>query len=344
VRIAPSTIRALLLAVAALVCLPAAAFAQGPPTTTTPSASTTTTPTTPTPPAATATPSLYLSREFLLAGHAVTVPRRAVDVTGVVRPYVAGQTVTVREFLGRRQFRSVQLSLKPSPQMSYGGFVWPVASPSDGTVTVVVQHAATPGMSAFSAQTRFTALRPTITFGSRGRFVQLVQQRLRALHFFTTQSGVYDSGTGLAVDAYHRMLGRGTSQLLDRRTLTELLNGFGKFRIRFPHQGRHAEGDLTHQLLALADGSAIHWILPISSGKPSTPTILGSHQIYSRVPGYLPDGMYFSDFFIRGFAIHGYDPAPDYPASHGCMRLPIVDAIPVFKWLGFGDWVDTYYR
>jgi len=61
------------------------------------------------------------------------------------------------------------------------------------------------------------------------------------------------------------------------------------------------------------------------------------------VPGYLPDGMYFSNFFIRGYAIHGYDPAPDYPASHGCMRLPIVDAISVYNWLQIGDWVDTYY-
>ena len=53
--------------------------------------------------------------------------------------------------------------------------------------------------------------------------------------------------------------------------------------------------------------------------------------------------MYFSSFFHGGYAIHGYDPAPDYPASHGCMRLPIVDAIPAFNWMKVGDWVDTYY-
>ncbi len=52
--------------------------------------------------------------------------------------------------------------------------------------------------------------------------------------------------------------------------------------------------------------------------------------------------MYFS-FFHGGYAIHGYDPAPDYPASHGCMRLPIVDAITAFSWTRVGDWVDTYY-
>jgi lipoprotein-anchoring transpeptidase ErfK/SrfK len=86
----------------------------------------------------------------------------------------------------------------------------------------------------------------------------------------------------------------------------------------------------------------VYWIFPISSGKPSTPTILGSFRIYNRVPGYLPDGMYYSDFFIRGYALHGYDPSPNYPASHGCMRLPIQDAIAAFNWLAIGDWVDVY--
>jgi lipoprotein-anchoring transpeptidase ErfK/SrfK len=86
----------------------------------------------------------------------------------------------------------------------------------------------------------------------------------------------------------------------------------------------------------------VQTIYPISSGKPSTPTILGNYRVYMRTPGYLPDGMYYSDFFIRGYAIHGYDPAPSYPASHGCMRLPISDAISAFDWLAIGDWVDVY--
>jgi lipoprotein-anchoring transpeptidase ErfK/SrfK len=172
--------------------------------------------------------------------------------------------------------------------------------------------------------------------------VDLIQQRLAALHFYIPQTGVYDEGTRLAIDAYHRLLRRGTSQNLDGLTVSYLLDGFGEFHVRFPHHSRHAEGNLSLQLLALIDGSTVRDIFPISSGKPSTPTIRGSYRIYSRVPGYLPDGMYYSNFFIRGYAIHGYNPAPDYPASHGCMRLPIVDAVPVFDWLALGDWVDVY--
>jgi hypothetical protein len=313
---------------AAAIWLPDGAAAAGTPSST---------------PPATATAALYLAREFFVAHRPVTVPRRAVEVSGVVRPYVPGQSVVLREYVDGRQFGKVQLRLKPSRRRVYGGFAWHVSSPVDGTVTVTVKHAATRGLSAFEVRTGFTALDTHVSFGSIGRLVQLVQQRLAVLHFYVPQTGVYDLGTGLALDAYHRLLGRGTSQLLDRPTLDALLGSVGVFRIRFPGQGTHAEGDLSHQLLALADGATVHWILPISSGKPSTPTILGSFQIYSRVRGYLPDGMYFSNFFSRGYAIHGYDPAPDYPASHGCIRLPIVDAIPVFGWLNYGDWVDTYY-
>ena len=72
--------------------------------------------------------------------------------------------------------------------------------------------------------------------------------------------------------------------------------------------------------------------------------MLGNFHVYRSTPGYLPDGMYYSNFFIGGYAIHGYNPAPDYPASHGCMRLPIVDAISVYNWLNVGDWVDVYYE
>ena len=81
------------------------------------------------------------------------------------------------------------------------------------------------------------------------------------------------------------------------------------------------------QLLALIDGSKVDVIYPDQLRQAVDADDPRRLPVYSRVPGYLPDGMYYSNFFIGGYAIHGYDPAPDYPASHGCMRLPIVDAI-----------------
>jgi len=297
------------------------------------------------PPAAPAqgTIHLYVPDAFDVGGHLVTVPGRTVHIRGVVRPYVAGQTVLVKAFVGGKQFKTDRLRIKPSPGGTSGRFTEVLSSPRVGQVTVQVGHTRTDTLGGLLARRSFAALDEHAGFGSTGSFVQLVQQRLAALHFYIPQTGVYDQGTGLALDAYHRLLHWGTYQTLDRRTISYLLDGFGEFKVRFPRHGKHAEGNLSLQLLALADGSHVQAIYPISSGKPSTPTILGDFHVYSKVPGYLPDGMYFSNFFISGYAIHGYNPAPDFPASHGCMRVPIPDATSIYGWLQIGDWVDVYY-
>jgi hypothetical protein len=280
---------------------------------------------------------------FLVNHQLVTVPGRSVHIHGVVRPYVPGQWVLVQSSLNGRVFKTDHLRIKPARSGRSGQFTESVSSPKAGKVTVQVGHERNAALAGLFRRRSFTALDPSASFGSSGPFVELIQQRLAALHFYIPQTGVYDEGTGLALDAYHRLMHWGTYQTLDGRTISYLLDGFGQFKVRFPGNGRHAEGNLSLQLLALIDGSKVVAIYPISSGKPSTPTILGNFRVYSKVPGYLPDGMYFSNFFISGYAIHGYNPAPDYPASHGCMRLPIVDAISIYGWLAVGNWVDTYY-
>jgi hypothetical protein len=246
--------------------------------------------------------------------------------------------------VGGRRFKTVAMSAKCLAGTRTGRFVLKVSAPRAGTVRVRVSHAATKLMRAFKVAGSFDALDTNVAPGSTGTFVELVQQRLAALHLFIPQTGRFDLGTELALDAYHRLLGEGEGiETLGPKTLTALLNGEGTFHVRYPNQGQHAEGDLSDQLLAFIDGSQVHWIFPISSGKPSTPTILGNFQIYYKEPEYTSDGMYFSSFFHGGYAIHGYNPAPDYPASHGCMRLPMVDAIPAYGWTRVGQWVDTYY-
>jgi hypothetical protein len=208
----------------------------------------------------------------------------------------------------------------------------------------VLTHARDTRMLSFASGSSYTVLDNSAAPGATGRFVQLVQQQLAALHLYIPQTGVFDQGTELALDAYHRLLGKGEGDTsLDPATVTDLLNGVGSFHVRFPSQGQHAEGDLSDQVLAFIQGSKVKWLFPISSGKPSTPTILGNFQVYYKEPNYTSDGMYYSAFFHGGYAIHGYDPAPDYPASHGCMRLPIVDAIFAYDWIQMGNWVDTYY-
>jgi hypothetical protein len=329
-------------ALALLVWVPAEAAAAGPATATGSPQTGTAAPATGTAAPARANVTLYLPDAFFVNHAAVTVPRRVFHAFGVVRPYVPGQWVRLRAFLGRRLIKTDMLRLKPSPDRRYGRFREPLAVSGTGPVVVTITHAGTRELLRFAARRTLAVLGEQVGFGSTGQFVQLIQQRLAALHFYIPQTGVFDQGTGLALDSYHRLLHWGTSQSLDGRTVSFLLDGFGAFRVRFPDHGQHVEGSLGLQLVALVSGSHVYRIYPISSGKPSTPTILGDFHVYSKVPGYLPDGMYDSNFFTGNYALHGYDPAPDYPASHGCMRLPIVDAPSVFEWLQLGDWVDVY--
>ncbi|MBO0768983.1 MAG: L,D-transpeptidase [Solirubrobacterales bacterium] len=271
----------------------------------------------------------------------VTIPGRRVRISGVIKPWVTGQHYTLTAYDGKRVFLRRAVSLTGTKNGAR--FSTTLAAPGAGTVTVRLTHKSTPTLHGFSAETHFDALADKAGPGAHGPFIKLIQQRLWALHIWLPQSGVFDQGTGLALDTYHRLLHQGFSESLDQPTVNSLLAGNGAFKLRFPRQGRHAEGNLSDQVLALADGSKVKELFPISSGKPSTPTVLGSYRIYQRTPGTLPDGMYYSSFFTGGYAIHGYNPAPDYPASHGCMRLPIPDAVAAYDWLAMGDWVDVYH-
>ncbi len=129
--------------------------------------------------------------------------------------------------------------------------------------------------------------------------------------------------------------GRQVFELLARRA--------GGFHVRYPRDGRHVEADLTKQVLAeIEPGGRVRKIYTISSGKPSTPTVIGRFQVYEKTPGENSEGMVDSNYFIRGYAIHGYAEVPTYAASHGCLRVPIPDAPAIYAWVRDGTPVDVY--
>jgi lipoprotein-anchoring transpeptidase ErfK/SrfK len=47
-------------------------------------------------------------------------------------------------------------------------------------------------------------------------------------------------------------------------------------------------------------------------------------------------------YFLRGFAIHGYPSVPAYPASHGCVRVPMWIAPSLFARHGYGTTIVVY--
>jgi lipoprotein-anchoring transpeptidase ErfK/SrfK len=62
-------------------------------------------------------------------------------------------------------------------------------------------------------------------------------------------------------------------------------------------------------------------VVHVSTGATGN-TPLGLWHVYLKVPGW-NSVLWYPSFFLRGFAIHGYPEVPAYPASHGCVRIPM---------------------
>ncbi|MDX6664571.1 MAG: hypothetical protein QOG68_777 [Solirubrobacteraceae bacterium] len=279
-----------------------------------------------------------VKRAVAFAGHAFRV-------RGRVTPFVAGQEVHIRVYLGTKLIMAKTKHIIAPSSGKTGKFVADFNTPIHGRLHVGVTHDGTGEMRyAHAGSEAVSVISSSLYPGQTGFSVGVMQRLLRDIGYVPGHHESYDERTGRAVLAFRKMSGLTRITSASHTVLRRLINGGGQFEVRFPHQGRHAEGDLSHQVLALINGSTVERLYPISSGKPSTPTVLGTFRIYQRTPGYLPDGMYYSSFFTGGYAIHGYDPSPVYPASHGCLRTPIPDALSIYNWLNFGDYVDTYYR
>jgi L,D-transpeptidase catalytic domain len=275
------------------------------------------------------------SPPFVFAGETVTLQ-------GTVRPFVAGQDVVV-------SIRSAGGTLKRRVPIvgaadGAGGFRMRIPTRSIGTSFVNVSHTATVGMAALQGSPlRLRVLSPQMAEGSRGQGVWFLQRRLSHLHFAVPLTGFYEPGTANAVVAYRKLLGLARVPVTGAGMIGDLERGVGRFEVRFKHDGKHVEANLSKQLLAeIEPRGRVYKIYTISSGKPSTPTVLGRYQVYLKTPGVNSEGMVDSNYFIRGYAIHGYPEVPTWAASHGCLRVPIEDAGAIYGWVQVGTIVDVY--
>ena len=71
----------------------------------------------------------------------------------------------------------------------------------------------------------------------------------------------------------------------------------------------------------------------------------GWFQIYAKDAGWHQGSLgwlYNAMYFVGGFAIHGSNFVPDYPDSHGCVRVTIEDADYFFDNVPIGTWVHVH--
>jgi PKD repeat protein len=193
-----------------------------------------------------------------------------------------------------------------------------------------------------TSTTRASVLLPYLSTGSRGPSVRILERRLAELRYALRGVDTYFSydthDAVLAFQKVHGMTRTGTVTPSFWRRLQTAHAPYPRYRAG----GRHIEVDKTRQVLFEVEGGRVTRVVHVSTGATGN-TPVGRWHVYSKVPGFLPSGMYYSSFFLRGFAIHGYHSVPSYPASHGCVRVPIWIAPRLFAENSYGETIYVYY-
>jgi len=320
---------AVLFAIAGLVATPSAALAQQPAPA-------------PVVPAPVQT-QMKLSVERVGGKLATALVGAQIRVRGTIATFVPGEKVIVRFYDQQSRLRVTTRPILGGPNGT-GRFVLGHTPRRSGRLVVKASHAPTAALGELKATARSVDVIPRrVGPSSTKRAIRALQRRLTRLGYVVGSRGVYDGRTARAVLAFRKVTGMRRTTSATTEVMRRIARGKGSFRIRRPSHGRHIEADLSRQVIALIEGGKVRRIYPVSTGAPSTPTIIGSFRVYRRSPGTNAKGMVHSAYFIRGYATHGFASVPVYPASHGCLRVPIPDALSLFNWIRIGTPVDVYH-
>jgi hypothetical protein len=265
-------------------------------------------------------------------------PQQEVVLRGRVKPAVPGEVLTLYAIRGHKASKSVRRKVKAGGRFQ---FRFQVGGP--GRLRLVIKHTASAAQVAFRTRDQaVTVVDWQAGAGERGVKVLLLQRALAEQHFATPVTGYYDDGTARAVLAFRKTNDMSRDGYATHEVYAKLLRHRGAFQLRFPKAGKHVEFDWSRQVLTLAQNGKPYRTYHTSSGKSSTPTVFGTYHFYLQTPGTNAKGMVDSSYFIGGYAIHGYADVPAYPASHGCLRVPIPNALQIFNWVDIGDPIFLY--
>jgi N-acetylmuramoyl-L-alanine amidase len=171
-------------------------------------------------------------------------------------------------------------------------------------------------------------------YGDRGRPVASLQRRLVTLGYLERGrvDGIFGEETSdavVALQGWEQIHRDGVVGPQTRRALRHARAPQPWLRLR-----RALEIDLARQVLLVVENGVVQRAVHVSTGA-LFPTPQGRFAVVRRVREswsrpfhvWLPYALYFE----RGLAIHAFPIVPDWPASHGCIRIPVENAPFVFK-------------
>lgn len=221
-----------------------------------------------------------------------------------------------------------------------------VPAPGLGAFAIVAALPARDGLSPVEARTRASATARPLSVGSTGADVRGLLRQLAALGFrVPTERLRFTGSTRDVVYAFQKAVGlprTGSVGLRDWQALSRARPP----RPRFQSPRTHIEVDKTRQLLIKVLDGAVAGVLPVSTGATGN-TPEGRHRIRWKA---LATGTWLGPailyrtltFYEDRFAIHGFGSVPPWPASHGCVRVPIWAADWLYGSSTVGETVYVY--
>ena len=278
-----------------------------------------------------------------LKGGKATILSR-IPVRGVISPFVAGERVDLLFFRNGRQVGTETVQVRKGPG-DKGKFETRFLVRRGGRFAIQAVHAASPDQQgAASKRQKFGVRFPGLGAGQCGRVVRGFKHNLSKLGYVPGGGSCMSERAERAVLAYRKVNSRGHNQHAGAAIVKRVFSGRGNFNVRHRDAGEHVEVSIGKQVLVFVNkkGRAVE-TYHVSTGKSSTPTVTGRFSFYLRQPGTNSHGMVHSTYFHGGYAIHGYPSVPaTYPASHGCVRVPIPDSRHIYEKIHLGETVYVY--
>jgi L,D-transpeptidase catalytic domain len=265
-----------------------------------------------------------------------------VPVTGTVSPYVEGQHVEVSFYLNGKQVLNHQVQVQPGPNQT-GTFESSVVVRESGKYAVAAKHVATPNLGGDSTVRKsWTVTFPKLNQGECSDVVAAFKAHLAKMGYVSGNGKCFTARLGREVLAYRKVNDMDRTKKAGAGLLQAVFAGKGGYHVKYPSAGEHAEVPLDKQVLVLVKDGKPFAIYPVSTGKPSTPTITGHYEFYRQEPGTNSEGMVYSFYWHNGYAVHGYHEVPNYAASHGCVRTFIADQPRIYEELHFGESIFVF--
>jgi N-acetylmuramoyl-L-alanine amidase len=270
----------------------------------------------------------------------------AISVEQVLRvvPEVVVNTATGRAFLGARLTASVaptdyagrvvitvvkydRVVGRVSARVVDGRLHVRIPTPGLGRFSVRLAFPAGGDVDARTVSTSAYATARTLRVGSQGADVRALHGRLRELRFrIPGMYGYFSSRTFDSVVAFQKAWGLARTGVVGSQTWSMLGRVRRAIRPRYSRPSLHIEIDKSRQILMVVRSGAVSAVIPISSGATGN-TPEGAFRILWKAPAtstWLGSAILYRTMTFHGnFAIHGYYSVPVYPASHGCVRVPM---------------------